>query len=426
MTVFQRVILSGGVLWTLLVTVLHAQETIDAYTLDFPFGANVATPAWLGQPQTPPGQFSSLILPINTSTAGASLLVTVSFQEKAGGFLRISWQGSTTLPSESGATLPGPGEAGQSAVLSANFYEGIAMSNQRSLLVSAETIKQPGELIFQSGDTALNISRIKLEWLQTANGLSSPSSTDLLVTPASGKTQLAVELQGQPAMAESPMWNGHVVDVPITDIPLRIEQGVDFTVQMGTHPVTARLAMKEAGLAWGQHLVVWINNQRAGIIDPAVPKLDDSGYSTDPSAPYVGWREGTFYVPTGSLVAGSNTIQFSAEPDGTSTSATDSTLAVAPLAVKDLLLQLDYRNGGTTQPAPAAISSDPSSNQITPNDFSSPVPTPPSDQEGAAPAATSLDSLSSPNPVANPQNPGLLSLPANAALLPPLSTDPNR
>jgi hypothetical protein len=413
MTVFSRVILSGGLLWALLVPVLNAQETVDAYMLDFPLGANVATPAWLGQPQTPSGQFASLILPISPPTAGASLLVTVFFQEKAGGFLRISWQGSDTSPSESGGTLPGPGEAGQSAVLSANLYEGIAMSNQRSLLVSADTMKQPGELIFQCGDSALNISRVKLEWLQTASGLSSPSITDVLVTPASGKTQLGADLQGQPATAESPIWNGHIVDVPITDIPLRIEQGVDFTVQMGKPPATARLSMKEAGLAWGQHLVVWINNQRAGVVYPAVPELNDPGYSTDPSAPYVGWREGTFYVPTNSLPAGGNTIQFSAEPDDTSASVTDSTIAAAPLAVKDVLLQLDYRTDSTTQPAPSAIAGNSSSNQSTTNDFSSPILTP--DQEGAASAATSSDSSSSPNPIANPQNPGLLSLPTNAA-----------
>jgi hypothetical protein len=415
MTVFSRVIFSSGLLWALLVPVLQAQETVNAYTLDFPFGANVATPAWLGQPQTPSGQFASLVLPITSPAAGESLLVTVFFQEKAGGFLRISWQGSALSQTESDGSLPGPGEAGQSAVLSGNFYEGIGMSNQRSLLVSADTVKQPGELIFQCGDSALNISRIQLEWLQTSSGLSSPSITDVLVTPANSKTQLASELQGLPAAAEDPMWHGRIVDVPITDVPLRVEQGVDFTLQMDSPPATARLSMKEAGLAWGQHLVVWINNQRAGVIDPAVPELNDPGYSTDPSVPYVGWREGTFYVPTSSLVAGSNTVQFSAESDAPTAAGTDSSISAAPLAVKDVSLQLDYRTEPTKQPTASPTSTPSSSNGSTTNDFSSPVVTPPADQEGTTPAPVSSD-LSAPiNPIPNPQNPGLLSLPTNSA-----------
>ncbi len=38
------------------------------------------------------GAFASLSLPLTTPEAGESLLVTVTFQEKEGGFLRVSWQ----------------------------------------------------------------------------------------------------------------------------------------------------------------------------------------------------------------------------------------------------------------------------------------------------------------------------------------------
>ena len=77
------------------------------------------------------------------------------------------------------------------------------------------------------------------------------------------------------------------------------------------------MALKETGLSLGQHLVVWINEQRAGTITPAVPGLTDCGFFTDPSSAttYVGWRDGSFYVPVSLLKDGVNTIQFSPEDD---------------------------------------------------------------------------------------------------------------
>ena len=263
---------------------------------------------------TPSTTFATLDLPLTPPEPGAALLVTVFFQEKSGGFLRIGWQ-SAGVATEGTSALPDPGEASQSSVLCDNFYEGIGMSNQRSLLVPADAMKQPGELVFQCGDSTLGISRIQLQWLQNSTGLSSPAITDTLVTPAVGRTQLAADLAGQPATAQDPAWHDRVVDVPITDLPLRIEQGVDFPVQLDGVPTMARLALKETGLPWGQHLVVWINNQRAGILQPSVPELGDAGYPDDKGTPYVGWREGSFYIPAGLLVPGDDTLQVSAEPD---------------------------------------------------------------------------------------------------------------
>jgi len=348
---------------------LRAADVPSAFTIDLPFGATQATPAWLGHPESPAGTFASLSLPIAPPDDNASLLVTVFFTEKSGGFLRIGWQG-----------------AGGAQVLSDNFYEGIDMSNQRSLLVTADTMKQSGALNFQSGDSTLGIQRIELAWLENQSGLISPAITDTLVTPALGATTPEFELNGQPQPADSPAWHDRIVNVPVTDAPLRIEQGVEFNVEMDAVPSTARLVLKEAGLPWGWHLVVWIDNKRAGTIFPAVPPLDDGGFAADGKTPYVGWREGTFFVPVSSFATGLNTLQFSAESDSP-TPADAAT--VAPLAVKDVSFQLDYPASAPT-PAPATVPAAPAT--------SAPSITPPA----AAPVAPTTNAPGATAPAPSP------------------------
>lgn len=319
---------------------LKAWDGPSSFTLDLPVAANLATPLWLGHPVTPVTAFATLDLPLLPPDPNASLLVTIYFQEKEGGFLRISWEGG-----------------GGAQSLSDNFYEGIGMSNQRSLLVSAQTMQGQGTLHFQCGDNTIGIQRIKLEWLENQPGLVSPRITDLLVTPDTGITQPAQNLDGQLKQADAAAWIDQLVNVPIASLPERIEQGVEFSVQLDHAPDSARLVLKEDGLAWGKHLVAWINQQRAGTITPTVPDLTDEGYLAGPNAPasYVGWREGSLYVPVSLLKVGVNAVQFSVEDDVSlmNGNANDAS-AVPPLAVKNVLFQLSYPAGPSSSPAATA------------------------------------------------------------------------
>jgi hypothetical protein len=303
-------------------------------TLNLPVPANLATPSWLGHPETPATNFATLNLPILTPDTTASLLMTVYFQEKQGGFMRITWKGTQ------GAV-----------VLSDNFYENIGMANQRSLLISPDTLAGDGVLTLQCGDSVLGIQRIKLEWLANTNGLVSPEVQGVLVTPATGAPQSAQSLNGQANPAQPAVWQNQVVTVPLSDPAVRIEQGVEFSVDLDAVPGSARLALKEAGLPVGQHLVVWINQQRAGTITPTVPDLLDGGFLTDvnAAASYVGWRDGSFYVPVTLLKAGVNTVQFSDEADLTSTGsvAAGDSAQTPPLAIKAVSMQLNYPPGQT-------------------------------------------------------------------------------
>jgi hypothetical protein len=169
------------------------------------------------------------------------------------------------------------------------------------------------------------------------------------------------DLDGQPKPAEDGEWHNQIVTVPITSIPERVEDGVEFSVQLDQVPAMARLALKEAGLPWGQRLVVWINQQRAGTITPKVPDLLDEGFPSDTSSPYIGWRDGSFYAPVALLKQGINTLQFSTEDELSSSSS--SAGADTPLAIKDLVMQFGYPPPPPT--ADAAVSQPPTDSDAT-------------------------------------------------------------
>ena len=344
-----------------------------SFVLKLPVQASEPLPIWLGAPQTLLTTFAMLNLPVQPPNPDASLLVTVYFQEKQGGFLRVVWQGAQTAQA-----------------LTDNLYEGIGMDNQRSLLISPQTLAGGGNLNFQCGDTVLGIQRIKLEWLATQSGLVSPQIQDLLVTPETGPTQPGHALTGQPVPPDPAAWKGQVVSVPMTDCPQRIEQGVEFSIQLDAIPALGKISLKEAGLPLSKHLIVWINQKRAGTITPVVPDLLDPGFLADVSPDtYVGWRDGSFMVPVSLLQAGVNTVQFSTEEEIPSADAKGSdatTGPVEPLALKGAVIQFSY-----TQPPPAPVETTPAS----------------SDPSAATPPApvTSGELLPAPGEISSPLRP---------------------
>ncbi len=327
---------AAGFLVLAFLSYLRAADLPAPLTLDVPIPVNRALPAWLGQPDTPATVFGTLNLPLLTPAPSASLLVTVYFEEKESGFLRVIWKGTQ------GAQ-----------VLTDNFYENIGMANQRSLLISPDTLIGDGTLTFQASDEKLGIQRIKLEWLESKSALISPEIRDTLVTSISGQTRPSLELSGAPISAPPGAWDNQVVTVPMTDTAVRIEQGVDFSIDLDQAPTTARIALDEAGLPLSKRLVVWVNDQRAGTMTPAVPDLLDDGYlSSDAKVSYVGWRAASFYPPVSLLKVGVNAIQFSVEDDA-SPSTTPTADQAAPLAIKNLVMQLNYTPAGAVVPASA-------------------------------------------------------------------------
>ncbi len=366
-----------GLAFFSVVTLVHAADLPAPVLLDVPVPVNRALPAWIGEPHVvPTSYFSTLDLPLLPPDPTASLLVTVYFQEKPGGFLRVLWQGTQ-------------GTQG-AQVLADSFYEGVAMPNQRSLLVPPATLIGGGTLMLQSSDPSLGIQRVKLEWLASKDALVSSQVPDLLVTSSSGTTTPASSFNGLPEPTAPGAWTNQIVTVPMTDAPVRIEQGVDFSVDLDQVPGSARIGLQEEGLPLGKHLVVWVNDQRAGILTPNVPDLLDSGYLPDADAAttYVGWRNASFYAPVSLLKTGVNSVQFSTEDDVPSLTLNSSTPATpatpeAPLAIKGLVMQLNYTPKKSTLalfPAAPIAASTPApatdGNTVTPVPTTPDLPTP--------------------------------------------------
>jgi hypothetical protein len=120
-------------------------------------------------------------------------------------------------------------------------------------------------------------------------------------------------------------------------------------VESQAPPAAARLVFREAGLMWGKHLVVWLNQKRAGIVTPQVPDLAETG--PPGVGPYAGWREGSVCLPAALLTPGIAALQFSVEDDVDPASHAEGAL---PLAVKEVALHLLYPEPAAPPVAPTA------------------------------------------------------------------------
>lgn len=342
-----------AVLFTVMsLCLVRAEDAGQGFTFDFAPGAPAqALPAWMtGEPVAAPAAHATISFPITPPAGDSDLAVTFYFTETAGGFLRVYWAGTK-----------------ESAMLSGNLYEGIAMANQRTLLIKRSTLSSPGTLNIQSSGPALNLLRIHWEWVEAGDVSVAGAAKDSALIDAAGGVLAEGEVNGAPALPKPDRIAGPVVTAPLTDKPERIEAGMVFVGTLEQAPRYARLEVKMAGVRVGKTVKLSINNTPAGEVALETPGLEDPGYqpaTADGAAPeYIGWRKGSVYVQPGLLKAGDNQFQFTVQ---------DAT-AATPLAVKDLILQLKYDDkpldSGTAAPA------------------ATPSPTPLPDQSPAPPAA---------------------------------------
>jgi hypothetical protein len=280
----------------------------------------------------------TLVAEVAPPPGGAGLLIHLFFEEKEGGFLRVFWK------------------SGDSTVtLSDNLYEGISMPNQRSLLIPAETLGAGGELTFQASQSDLHVRRIRWEWLKPLSLLSAPDPK-IRVLDALGTPMKADEVNGELSLIPDDLWKGPVVTAQITEKAERIEDGVEFPVELDKAPVLARLECRINGLGLADSLLLWINGNKVGTLLPEVPDLNDPGYvkQSNGTVVYQGWRKATAWVPATFLQKGTNRLQFS--------QASETEALPGPLALKEMKLQLSYAESGKDLP----IKDSPSQEELVP------------------------------------------------------------
>jgi hypothetical protein len=327
----KRLLIAFIALVSLEMALADAPPVPSSFTLDLPLSANIATPAWLGQPEvlTDP---NTIELPITPSSAKFPLLVTLFFNDQDGP-IRLIWKDAY----------------GNETLLANNFCEGTGVANQRGLLIDPALIKTGGTLEIEGvAEGVQPVTRLNLQWLVRGKDLISPKETQVLVSPDHLMLTNVENLETEKDTAPEINWDKQVVVANLVDSPQHIEQPTEFSVGLNSVPTLARLQLKENGLPLGQHFVLWVNQEKAGVITPVVPELNDLGYFNTQAGgtpTYVGWRTATFMLPTGLLKTGANALQFSPEnDDGTPA------LSATPLVIRDVTIQLLYPEAAPAPP----------------------------------------------------------------------------
>ena len=290
---------------------------------------------------------------IAPAEGSSDLLFTLYFQESDGGFLRVFWNAG-----------------GSNTLLCQNLYEGIGkgLTNQRTLRLPGSWLRSGGVLSFQSSQSDLGISRIKLEWLTVqAIPVSQDLGTTIAAVDSNGRGLTGSELLGELEQVPTDQWKDNVITAQVTDRVEAFSDTVQFAFELESIPQRARVEAQLAGLPLDQGLTLWVNGKYAGSVSVPVPDLTDTGYQTsaDGRVSYDGWRKGTILIQAELLQAGLNTLQFSRAGDAAATAA---------MALKNLKLQLKYPPAAATADstntsesgAPGTMSDHQSSNTSTP------------------------------------------------------------
>jgi hypothetical protein len=314
-----------------------AEDTEHSYTLDLSLiGKTQTLPSWLtSTPFASPSAHASISFSIDPPKDDTDLAVTFFFNETPGGFLRVYWAGAAS------------GE-----MLSDNLFEGIAMPNRRTLVIKRSTLSSPGMLTVQSSDAALNVSRIHWEWANPSSVLLADAASQSALVDAQSKVFSDAETNGAPQLPATDRVQGSIVTAVLTQHPERIESGVAFVAELQARPQYARVEVEISGAQIGTPVQLLANGVVVGEVAVEVPELTDPGYQNGGATPsYIGWRKGSVYIAGAQLKTGENQLQFALKDAAQGGDP-------APLAVKNLFIQLKYTTDADAAATPAQQSND--------------------------------------------------------------------
>jgi hypothetical protein len=313
-----------------------AEDVERSYTLDLAMiGKTQTQPSWLtSTPFASPSAHATISFSIAPPQDDTDLAVTFFFNETPGGFLRVFWVGAAS------------GE-----MLSDNLFEGIAMPNRRTLLIKRSTLSSSGILSVQSSDAALNVSRIHWEWVKPVSVLLADGASQVALVDSQLKVFRDEQINGAPQLPQADRVQGSIVTAVLTQRPERVESGVAFVAELQAQPQYARVEVEISGAPLGKPVQLLVNGVAAGEVAVEVPELTDSGYQSGATPAYIGWRKGSIHIAGELLKTGENQIQFALKDTAQSSDP-------APLAVKNLLIQLKYATDADAAATPAQQSGD--------------------------------------------------------------------
>jgi len=253
--------------------------------------------------------------------AGLALAATLFYEEQTGGFLRVFW-----------------GAAGSQTAMTLNLYEGVGMSNRRTILLKMDSISAQSYLTLQSFNVTTGIEKIHFQWIEPTTVFQSASADPIVLIDQFGDVFHEEEAKGGYEPIPRDEWRDQVVIAPLIFEPTRIEDGVAFQFELVEAPKIARLVTEISGLAPDRSCEVWLNGVFVGILQTPVPSLLDPGYDYDElleNWSWTGWRKGSLLLKSDSFQNGLNEViihQPSLEAES------------SPIALKNL--KIEFRYGG--------------------------------------------------------------------------------
>jgi len=270
---------------------------------------------------------------VNPQRPDLALAVTVFFQEQSGGFLRVLW-----------------GKKGVQQAMTLNLYEGVEMENRRTLLLKPDPDAVSCELTLQSFHAETGIQRAYFQWIEPTEVYQPASADPIVLIDEYGDLFRERDAAGWPAALPKDEWEGEVTIAPLTERPERIEGGVAYLFELVEEPDLARIAVEVAGLPPGDVCRLWLNGVEVGLLQPEVPSLTDPGYEKNAQTgewSWTGWRGASLILPPDLLVTGENELILEVPADENGVRA--------PVAVKDLILELNYPGTGGAEVVPQAV-----------------------------------------------------------------------
>lgn len=274
---------------------VRAQGQDEAvFTADFPFDAAQPLPSWMhGPPVSAPGNGSRVAFQLSPPP-GRDLLLQLVFDESAGTGLRVEW-----LREGSGTT----------EIIAENLGDGLGISNQRQLLISASRMGGNGALLLQGGER-LNVNRVKFEWVSERTMLASSSRYVPVVVTASRLALAEADVDGGPRPALSDEWRGRIVRAVLTEKAELVTPSLTLVPTLEQSPSQARFEAAFGGVYLDQEVWLIINDQEVGPLSIDVPTLEDPGHLGLPGreVQFSGWRKANIYVPAQLLLPGENSV----------------------------------------------------------------------------------------------------------------------
>jgi hypothetical protein len=312
-----------------------AGTTLRSFVAEVPESTARAYPVWLEPASTETGGIVSTVhFGISPIDEASELAVTVYFSESDGGFLRAIWSSRQSH-----------------MTLSSNLYEGVGGRHQRTILLDGDLLGTAGVLTLQANAAATPVHSVRFEWLESRDLLATEDAVVPVLVGSEGRQLSAEDLHGDARFAPADVWRGDVATAPLIEVTERIESGVEFVAELPEPVSQARLSVEVTGIAPSETLALWINGLYAGPVNLDVADLADPAYYQDAGSTwlYGGWRQGSLHLPASLLKSGENRFQFTwPEREGT--------MEVAPIAVRNLSLQLRYPEE-TAESAPSAVPS---------------------------------------------------------------------